>query len=393
MNILIVSSYYYPELGAASNRIQLMAEHLTKEGCKVEVLCPLPNYPSGKIFEKYRNKLIISEYINNIKIFRHFIYPSNSSNSFLRILSMLSFALSLWLFAFRINLIKQKDLIIIQNSPLLVSFSANILFKLIYRKKTVLNVSDLWPLSGLELGVFKKGFFYNFLEMVERRNYVLSDAFMGQSNEILNFLENFNDKPKFLYRNVPVNNNFSNSKKKKKFKIIYAGLLGVAQEVFSIIKNVNFKKLGVEFHIYGDGAQKKSIKNYLLKNPKSNVYFHGSISKRELMKILPDFHASLIPLKSKIYGAVPSKIFEVISHGVPVIFSGDGEGAKIINDFSLGYCNTSGDYNLLSHNISLLVNLEANDYNTIKKNCIEVSKKEFNFKKQILSLKSFLLKL
>ena len=162
MNILIVSSYYYPELGAASNRIQLMAEHLKKGGCEIEVLCPLPNYPMGRIFEKYRNKIFVSEFINKVKIFRYFIYPSNSTNPFFRIISMLSFALSLWFFAFKINSIRKKDLIIIQNSPLLVSFSANILFKFIFRKKTVLNVSDLWPLSGLELGIFKKGFFITF---------------------------------------------------------------------------------------------------------------------------------------------------------------------------------------------------------------------------------------
>ena len=46
-------------------------------------------------------------------------------------------------------------------------------------------------------------------------------------------------------------------------------------------------------------VQRKLITDYLLKNPNSNIYFHGSISKKELIKILPDFYASIIPLKIK----------------------------------------------------------------------------------------------
>jgi hypothetical protein len=37
-------------------------------------------------------------------------------------------------------------------------------------------------------------------------------------------------------------------------------MLGVAQDVLGIVKNIPFKELGVEFHIYGGGKQLDDIK-------------------------------------------------------------------------------------------------------------------------------------
>lgn len=45
MKILLVSFYYYPELGAAPSRITNMAEGFIAEGAEVDVLTCLPNYP------------------------------------------------------------------------------------------------------------------------------------------------------------------------------------------------------------------------------------------------------------------------------------------------------------------------------------------------------------
>ena len=54
MRILIISNYFPPEIGAASNRIFLMAKSLKSELIDVEVACPFPNYPTGKIFPNYK---------------------------------------------------------------------------------------------------------------------------------------------------------------------------------------------------------------------------------------------------------------------------------------------------------------------------------------------------
>ena len=138
MKLLIISNYYNPEIGAAPSRISMLAEGLSELGNDVDIVCPLPNYPFGKIFDGYKNKLSIKEVFGSVQINRYWIYPSVSGNVIERILSMFSFSVSQLLFLFEYKKIKNVDWIIIQNSPLLVSFFAIGLFGKI-NKKIALN--------------------------------------------------------------------------------------------------------------------------------------------------------------------------------------------------------------------------------------------------------------
>ena len=63
MKIIIVSNYYPPEIGAASNRIYNLSNSLSKHYDSVNVIAPLPNYPTGKIFKNYIGKIFKKEII------------------------------------------------------------------------------------------------------------------------------------------------------------------------------------------------------------------------------------------------------------------------------------------------------------------------------------------
>jgi len=165
-NILIITSYFPPETGAASNRIFHLAKGLQEHNFNVSVITPLPNYPKGKIFGGYRGRFKHTSKEYNITTHRLWIYASNSKNILLRLIAMLSYSISLiWFFIWN----KIPKTVIIQSPPLLVAFTS-VFFLRSKKRKIILNVSDLWPLAGLELGVFKKGFSYKILEKIERFN-------------------------------------------------------------------------------------------------------------------------------------------------------------------------------------------------------------------------------
>lgn len=392
MKILLVSFYYYPELGAAPYRITSMADGLKSEGAEVDVLTCLPNYPKGRIFEGYRGCLYKKEQIKGNTIYRYWTYASVSKNPILRAWGMLSFALMIWFFALKVKKIKIYDKVIIQTPPLLVAFSAMLLFKKVFKKTTLLNISDLWPLSAVELGAMKEGSrIHKLFSWIEKFLYKNADAVLGQSQEIMQHVSMYeSNKKMFLYRNLKIYKLKAVKKEKNKpLKIVYAGLLGVAQNILGILQHIDFKELGVELHLYGGGNQASLIEDFLMKND-SNVFYHGYVDKEKLALELNNYDVSLIPLTVRIKGAVPSKIFDVLPLGIPVLFCGGGEGAKIVQEYQIGFISNPGDYLILQENIKRMSEMSEADYSQMSENCIKAAETDFSFPVQIRSCYKFL---
>lgn len=392
MKILIVSSYYTPEIGAAPSRITNMAEGLQREGVDVDILTCLPNYPKGQIFDEYKGRLYKKESINHVTVFRYWTYATISKNSAARFIGMLCFAIAIWWFGIKFWQMRKYDRIIIQSPPILVAFSAMLLFRGIYHKTTILNVSDLWPLSAIMLGAVKEGSLNcKILQMMERFLYKYASAYQCQSKEIVNHIQTFcYQKPFFIYRNLsPLSISASDDYPDRNvLKIVYAGLLGVAQDILSLVSHINFKEIGAELHIYGGGNQALEIQRYSEMHD-CGIIYHGYQPKEVINALLSSFHASIVPLAVRIKGAVPSKIFDLLPHGTPIFFSGGGEGEQIILNYHLGYVSAPGDYKALQCNITKMRELSDKDYSQLRSNCLEVSKGVFSFEDQIKRYKEF----
>ncbi len=349
--ILIITSYFPPETGAASNRIFYFAEGLQKRHFKISVVTPLPNYPTGKIFKNYKGKFNHTSTEKGITIYRLWVYASNSKNKLLRLLAMLSYSFSLiWFFMWH----KIPKTVIVQSPPLLVAFTS-MCFLRSKKRKLILNVSDLWPIAGLELGALKKNLSYQLLEKIERFNYKKADLVLGQSKEILLHIRSlFPEKNTFLYRNYPdfkvpeIQN--VNIKKEKKVTIVYAGLLGIAQGIYKLIQHLDYSN--IELHIYGNGAERKKIELFILENSNLPISYHGELSRVKLHKALLNYDVAIIPLLNRIYGSVPSKIFEYAKLGLPMLYFGGGESETIITENNLGWIAKARDYDSLNKTIS-----------------------------------------
>ncbi|RBP34658.1 glycosyltransferase involved in cell wall biosynthesis [Oceanihabitans sediminis] len=378
-DVLIITSYFPPEIGAASNRIFHLAEGLEKRNFNVQVITPLPNYPTGKIFENYKGEFRHSSTENNIQIHRLWLYATVSKNKFLRLIAMLSYSFSLiWFFTFN----KIPKTVIVQSPPLLVAFTS-MFFLRSKKRKLILNVSDLWPIAGLELGALKKNFSYKMLENIERFNYKSADIILGQSEEILTHIRTLSpEKKSLLYRNYPdfiAPKIVERSPNETKIKLVYAGLLGIAQGIHKLCTELKYNH--IELHIYGSGAEQNLIEDFIKKHPKLPIYFHGSVSRSSLHKALLQYDIAIIPLLNRIYGSVPSKIFEYAKLGLPILYFGGGEGENIVNENKLGWVAEAGNYQDLNKLIARINTSELTlEYKQkIKEKAINV----FNLEKQL----------
>jgi glycosyltransferase involved in cell wall biosynthesis len=391
--VLIVSFYYTPEIGAAASRIGNMAEGLQRQGLSVDVLTCLPNYPRGRIFEGYRGCYSKKEVINGINIYRYWTYATVARTPLARLLGMAFFILAIWVFGLKVRLIRKYDHVVIQSPPLPVAYFATLLFRCLYRKHTVLNVSDLWPESAVELGAVKRGsLYYKVLYHMERFVYRHNTAYQGQSQEIVDHVNAMvPQKLHFLYRNLQPHSvaTTTDSKPRQPLKLVYAGLFGVAQDILGMIQAIDFKACGAELHLYGGGNQVNAINDYLATHDCA-VVNHGYVSKEQINRELSLYHASIVPLAVRIKGAVPSKIFDLLPHGVPILFCGGGEGEQIVAGNHLGLTSKPGDYEALRNNICTIASLSDADYEQMRRNCLTAAENEFNFDSQMVAFRKFL---
>ena len=393
MNILIVAERFWPEVGAAPSRLMNMAEGMKEHGCQVDILTSLPNYPKGEIFDGYKNCMSKHEVFKDMNIFRYWVYATVSQNPIARAINMFSFAIMIWLFALKAKRIKQYDYVIIQTPTLVSAASAMMIFKKLYHKKSILNVSDIWPSTAVDMGVMREGSYsHKFMAWLERFLYRNCDAVLGQSQEILDHIkQHIPSTPQFLYRNLQVHHTQQvHTKKHQPLRLVFSGMLGVAQDVLSIVKNVPFYELGVEFHIVGGGKQFDDIKQYVNTHPNSGIHLYGFVPKEDIPNLLKDFDASIVPLVTYIRGAFPSKIYDIIPLGLPILLCGQGEPAEFITQYQLGRISNPNNYNSLIDNINELCQLPDDEFMNLSKTCIEVSKTLLDFNKQIQHVISFI---
>lgn len=385
--ILIVSNYYPPEKGAAANRIEQLALELKKNNYTVSVVCPLGNYPKGILFPEYKGKFSVTENRKHISVKRLWIYPSVSQNLLVRTVSVLSFTLSLF---FYLLFKKTPKKVIVQSPPLLLSFIAVLVLSW-KKKKIILNVSDLWPLAAIELNALKENSFSHKSSLFfERFIYKKSSLILGQSNEIISHIHTlFPEKECHLYRNFPdhkISKIELETQEKQPIKIFYAGLLGIAQGVLELCQKIDLNHLNIELHIFGDGAEKKAIETLISNQKQQKIFFHGMMGRKELHETLKTQDIAIVPLKTRIYGSVPSKIFEYSSLGFPTLYLGGGEGATIVEENKIGWVITVGDYGELNKKLISISDLSTLELDKMKKEIFTKTQEIFNLDNQMIGL-------
>jgi glycosyltransferase involved in cell wall biosynthesis len=110
------------------------------------------------------------------------------------------------------------------------------------------------------------------------------------------------------------------------------------------------------------------------------------LERNALHEALKRFDIALVPLKTRIYGSVPSKIFEYSALGFPILYFGGGEGEMIIKQNNLGWVAPVGDFESLNAALFEIDKKGKTEIQLMKKVIFEHAKIHFNLNKQMKML-------
>ncbi len=353
MQVLLITQYFPPELGASSSRWGDYVSIMTKKGIKVSVICEMPNYPSGKYFPGFKNKLVDIEKKNNLTIIRTLAFATNRQTKIKKLIHYLIFMFSGMLQSARL---KNFDIVIVSSPPLFVGL-IGVFYKAISSKGYWLDIRDLWPDSVVALGQMKKGALYKLAKKVERLIYKSAEGFIfavPDFNKYINKKYNYLNKPSQNLINGVSLDFIKKSKSMKvspdkEFTILYSGNFGLAQNLETIIYSAEkLQNFPINFKFIGDGVQYSFLKNLVKSKKLKNVYFIKSIKRIELIKHIKMASVCVAPLKKDelFKNAIPSKIFEYLACERPVICN-HGSAGNIINKIKSGKVIKSENVNEL----------------------------------------------
>ncbi len=311
-------------------------------GVEVSVLTAMPNYPQMKKYEGYRRKCRVKEVIDDITVYRSWIYVKNSKSIFQRLLNYFSFVFSsFWAGWFRTS---KSDMILCESPPLFLGMSAYLLSR-IKRSELIFNVSDLWPESAEKLGLIKSKALLGMSTRLEEFMYRKSVLITGQTQGIVN-----NISARFPGKNVywlPNGANLSyydpdhdqhswrqkNHYTRNDFLVFYGGIMGHAQGLEIVLKAAKILESHprIKFILMGSGPLEDSLKDLQLEMGLNKLHFYGTMSKAEMPDVLAAVDVSVIPLRKLdlFKGAIPSKIFESLAMKKPILLGVEGEAKDL----------------------------------------------------------------
>ena len=389
MKILFITDNFPPEVNAPATRTFEHVIEWQKKGVEVTIVTCAPNFPHGKVYDGYKNKLYQKEMYKGIEVIRVWSYVSSNSGFAKRVLDYVSFAFM----AFIVGLFRKQDIIIATSPQFFTTWAAWALSK-IKRTPWIFELRDLWPESIKTVGAMKQGKAIDFLERVELGLYKSSDKVIAvtdafkknlinrgiEENKISVVTNGSNlelfyprDKETALLQELNLEN---------KFIVGYIGTHGMAHSLDFIMNSIaEIKDNDIHFLFIGDGAMKKNIVNIAEKLKLANVTFLNPISKDEVPRYLSLVDVSLAPLKKddNFKTVIPSKIFEASAMLKPTLLGVEGQAQEILEKYNAGLCFEPENMNDFIEKLLILKN-HKDTYNLCQDGCKSLAN-DFNRKR------------
>ena len=365
LRVVFLTHYFPPEIGAAPARLFELAQRLADGGDSVTVVTGFPNYPSGVIAQGYRGRRFMEEPMDRVRVLRTWVYATPARGFFKRIVNQLSFAVSSLL---GIRKVGPTDVIFVQSPPLPTGLAA-LIYTRIKRAPFILNISDLYPQSAVELGMLRNRAAIRLAEMFELHLYRRAARVAVPTPGMLERLvaRGVPRDKVFLLTNGVDTVTFQPAAPDRELArglgldghkvFIYAGVHGLAQGLDVILEAAKLTHdPEILFVLAGEGGDKEALVAKAAAQGISNVRFLPNQPKSSMPALLNLAYASIVPLKrlDLFKSALPSKMFESMAVGHPIVAAMWGEGADLVEAARCGLVAEPEDPQSLSQAVAAL---------------------------------------
>lgn len=349
MKILFLTDNFYPEVNAPASRTYEHAREWVKTGHEVTVITCVPNFPKGKVFDGYKNKLWQKEVIDGIEVIRVWSYIAANKGFVRRTLDFISFSVT----SFLAGLFVKADVIVATSPQFFTALSGRTL-SFWKRVPWIMEVRDLWPESIKTVGAMKDNLFIRYFEWEEMRCYrsaktivVVTDSFKrtltarGIDEAKIKVVKNGVDKD--MFKPVPKDEALIGELGLEGKKIIgYIGTHGMAHKLDFILDCARNMQGRNDFHFLfiGAGAEREALLAKKEREGITNVTMLDSVPKDQVVRYISILDLSLINLrKSELFKTViPSKMFENAGMQIPIIMGVQGEAQEMLEEYGAGLC-------------------------------------------------------
>jgi glycosyltransferase involved in cell wall biosynthesis len=356
MRILFFSHYFPPEVNAPANRTHEHCREWVKAGHDVHVITCTPSHPVGVPFAGYRRRWYRREIVDGIVVHRVWTYLAPNAGIARRTLNFVSFVpTALW----RALRLGGFDLLI-GTSPQFFCAVATCLAAALKRTPWIFELRDLWPESIPAVGAARAYMPLGLLERLELRLYAHADAVVCVSRSFLaNLRRRGIDARKLAFVPNGVNAALWRGGSRDAVRgelglrpsdvlVTYIGTVGMAHDlgtVLTVAGRLRDSRPDVRFAIVGDGAELPALRRRAEADGLTNVSFTGLVARERIPDYLAATDISLVTLRpSDIFKTVlPSKMFETMAAGRPMLLAVDGEAKEILLRAGAGVPMAPGD--------------------------------------------------
>ncbi|MEE2997718.1 MAG: glycosyltransferase family 4 protein [Pseudomonadota bacterium] len=338
-----------PETNAAATRVYERALYWIQEGHSVTVITSAPNFPEGKLFVGYANRWRHCEKMDGIRVVRVKTYIAANKGVAWRTLDFISFMIT----AFIAGLFEKRPDVICSTSPQFFAAVGGWLLSIFRRRPFVFELGDLWPASIVAVGAMKRSLPLRLLEKLElflyRRSAAVAALTYAFKRNLVNrgidavkiwVVRNGVDVGRYGTR--PRHSGLADSHGlANKFVLGYVGTHGMAHALDRVIEAANLLKDddGIRFLFAGAGAVREELMEQANRLKLSNVVFLPMQPKDRMPDVWSLCDVALIHLKNDptFTEVIPSKIFEAMGMGLPLLISAPvGEATEIVASESAG---------------------------------------------------------